>query len=214
MKNIKLLLVALVLFSVCKTSFGQFTFGGKLGVNMSNLVTEESTDLKSKLGMDIGLYSEFGLNDKFAFQLALTRNEKGAKAEEGDVKIKSQLSYFEVQPSLIYFHKIKSTTLYASAGPYYAFFATGQLKANKKMFGLDGNSKTESISMGSDDNDQFKSTDYGLNLSLGLNLKDNGRIGIQYELGLANISNADNSEVKNKSVSIFITYPYTFGKKN
>ena len=62
--------------------------------------------------------------------------------------------------------------------------------------------------MGSGDNDMFKSTDFGLNAMAAVDLKDFGPIGVQYQMGLANISNMDGTDVKNSSFSIFYAIPF------
>lgn len=213
MKNLKLFALSIMLLCVSQTSFSQLIFGGKTGLNLSSLASDNADELKSKLGVDIALFAEYGFSDKLAFQLAIASNNKGAKFEEEDVKIKMALEYIEIQPSLIYKHKVENLTLFASAGPYYAPYAFGMMRANKKIFS-DGDSKTESIPMGSKSTDSFKTTDYGANFSFGIEDKTFGRFGIQYELGLSNISNSDNSEVKNRSISLFFTTnPFVFGKK-
>lgn len=213
MKQIKLLLVALVLFSVCKTSFGQFTFGEKTGLNMSSLSTEGNSDLKSKIGLDIGFYAEYAINDHLSIQIPLMYTTKGARFKEDDIKYRIALSYIELQPNLIYKKTIKENTFFGSIGSYYSPYAFGYYKANKKVLGSNGDSKSQSIKMGSDTNDEYKTTDFGINLALGIDMGNDGRVGIQYELGLGDISNDNNSDVKNWSFSIFFTTPFTFGKK-
>jgi len=138
---------------------------------------------------------------------------KGAKQKSGGVTYRTALDYVELQPNIIYKKTVKNNAFFALVGAYYAPFAFGTYKASKKVLGPKGDSKTQTINMGRGKDDEMKSTDFGLNLAVGIDMKNNGRFGIQYELGLMNISNAEEGSAKNGSFSIFFTTPLNFGKK-
>lgn len=220
MKSIKIFTVILML-SFSGIAYGQFTWGDKFGANFSNMAMkgnyETDVDLKSKLGLNIGLYGEYAFNEKISLQLALMFvDQKGAKYETDGVKYKMAIDYFELQPNLIYNLKAGKIPLFIAIGPYFSFLGNGTLKANKAVLGPDGDSKTESINLGNDkENDLMKASDFGLNIAAGVSMKDWGRIGLQYGLGIANLAlvTDNDSSIKNRSFSLFWSYPFNLGKK-
>ena len=63
--------------------------------------------------------------------------------------------------------------------------------------------------------DFMKASDFGLNIAAGVSLKGWGRIGLQYGLGLSNLAliTDDDSSIKNRSFSLFWSYPFNLGTK-
>ena len=207
MKQIKFLIVAVLLSFLANVSVGQSVkFGLEAGLNLSNFSGD--ADMDAKLGYQGGLYAEHAFSDHYSIRLSLLTANKGAKIEEDGVTMKYALNYIELKPMVIRKFALGNLNLTGGLGVYYAPFASGTLRANKKVLGPDGDSKTESINMGSGDNDMLKSTDFGLSAMAGVDLKDFGTIGVQYEMGLANISNMDGTDVKNSSFSIFYAIPF------
>jgi len=220
MKSLKIFTVILM-FSISGIAYGQFTWGDKIGANFSNMSMkgnyETDVDLKSKLGLNIGLYGEYAFNEKISLQLALMFiDQKGAKYEADGVKYKMAINYLELQPNLIYNLKAGKIPLFIAAGPYFSFLGSGTLKANKAILGPDGDSKTESIYLGNDkEKDFMKASDFGLNIAAGVSMNEWGRVGLQYGLGLSNLAliTDDDSSIKNRSFSLFWSYPFEFAKK-
>lgn len=206
--------ISLVLFSlvVATLSHAQFKFGAKAGLNFSSM---SINDTKTKFGYDGGLYGEYSLNEKSAIQLGFVMTSKGCKfPEEDGVNTKLVLNYGELQPSYIYSFKLNNYNLYASAGVYFTVLATGTIKADKEIFGVNGDSKTQSVNLGNDkENDQLKASDFGLNIGGGIEIEKFGRIGLQYSPGLANLSFNDDETINNSSVSLTWTLPFSFGRK-
>ncbi|MEI7675163.1 MAG: porin family protein [Bacteroidales bacterium] len=217
-KLIFFLLLAMFSFT---NSFGQLSWGGKLGFNLSSQLQKDnnttySKDYKSKFGLEAGLYLEYGLKENYAVQLALASTSKGYKYEANGVNFSANLGYIELQPSFIYKHKLGNNSFYGNAGPYFTLLGGGTLSADKNVLGINSDSKTQSIPMGNDKNkDMLKSSDFGLNIGGGIEIENFGRLGIQYSLGLANLAvNTDNgATIKNSSLSLAWTYPINWGIK-
>lgn len=195
MKQIKFLTVLMVFVFAGFVSFGQgITFGVKGGIN-SSTVTGDNDGIKSKFGYDFGIYGESALNDKFSVQVALMNSNKGAKYDFYDEDSEEtfsetlNLNYIEVVPTLVYNSNSDKIGFYANVGAYIAPFSYG-------------------------DNDGLKKGDFGLNLGAGVDLKSAGRIGLQYEMGLSNLSKEDDYTWKNSSFALVYSYPLNFGKKS
>ncbi|MFZ4548560.1 MAG: outer membrane beta-barrel protein [Bacteroidales bacterium] len=220
MKQIKTLTVILLLL-VTGVTYGQFSWGTKFGLGLSNMAMKGDAkpdySLKTRLVYAVGLYAEYGFSENMAFQLNLSVSPKGTKYSTGDVNYKIRLSYFELQPSVIINIPVGSTTLFAAPGLYYSFLGTGMLHADKAVLGVNGDEKDQTIYMGNDkEKDMMKATDFGINLAGGIDFKEFGRLGLQYELGMANLAliTENSTSIKNSAFSIFLSYPFNKkGKK-
>jgi len=199
-------------------TYGQFSWGIPFGLNFSNTAMkgnyEPENAYKTKMGLNIGIYGEYGVSEKLSFQLALALNNKGSKYEANGIKYKMRLSYIEFQPTAIYKFNVGKTLLFAQPGVYIAPIATGTLKASEAILGPDGDSKTATIYLGNDkEKDLMKASDFGLLIAAGIETEGFGRFGLQYELGLSNLAlvTENSSSIKNRSFSIF--WSENIGKK-
>ena len=182
----------------------QTTIIPKLGVSIANIAFDPSnSDVKSKIGLQLGIAAEIGVNDMFAIQPELLFIQKGAKSKaNSDASL--NLSYLEI-PVLA---KVKfgsdAAKFYAIAGPSIGIAIGG---TDKDASG------SEDLKFGSDTG-QFKRTDFGLQFGAGVNIK-NFIIDVRYGLGLSNIINVPSGasgSLKNRAIGITVGYAFPLGK--
>ena len=217
MKNlIKLCIVALML-TIVTESFSQ-TFGVKAGLNLSNMLIKDdddtySDDFKMNPGFHIGPTVEFPINEIFSFESGLLLSTKGFKLSEKETyggetyeyKQKVNLFYLDIPLTAKATYDIGGVKIYGTFGPYIGLGLSGKSKYEE-----DGDTNEEDINFGSDeDEDDLKRLDYGLTAGAGIEL-NYIQIGINYGLGLANISiyNDDGSKFNNRVLGISVGYKF------
>jgi len=204
MKTFKycLLIIALVSFT---SSYGQ-RIGLLGGVNFSNVSAAEgdidySDQIESLTGFHLGITVEIPFNDYLSLEPALMIQTKGAEFNEiiidEEVRQRIYLLNTDIPVNLRVRIPLGLVKPYAEAGPYIGWGVFGV-----NWFTVDGEDDAEEVTWGGEDG-QFKRLDYGLNFGGGLEI---GRfvLGASYWLGLANISNFENSTVKNRVVRVSI----------
>ena len=179
----KLILSLFVVAAFSATSFAQLNL--KAGVNLANQAFESSgftLEASTKVGFLIGANYATNLSESIALRPGIQFTIKGSKLDFLGSSLSSSFSYIEVPVDLVY----KTGDLSIHLGPY-----LGLLMA--------------ASSDGDDIKDDVKSTDFGLNLGLGYSFGQFG-VGANYGLGLSNISDDADGSVKNKVISVYVTY--------
>lgn len=222
-----LLVAAMLLVTVA--SQAQFRFGPQVGLNIASLSVEntDGMDINSRIAYNIGAIAEYNLSETMALQSGLIYSSKGATAEASDseefmgevmtysMDASVAINYLEIPVNFKYFIPAGSTKIFLSAGPYMAFAMGGKSEFDMTM-SYEGMSETESesedLKFGSSEEDDFSSTDFGLNFGAGVEIK-NFVISAQYGLGLTNIDpvevDGESTKVNNLSFSV----AYMFGGK-
>jgi hypothetical protein len=126
MKKKKVILLAISLMLVTIQASAQFTTGPKAGLNVSDVHFNHSVmndDVKFRNGLNVGVFGNYHLNDRFDVQAELLYSQQGYKntipvTDVGGTTIsdgfKSLKHYLNI-PVLIKFYPIKR--LYLEAGP-------------------------------------------------------------------------------------------------
>ncbi len=204
MKNLMKLLVAVIALTIATGSFAQ-EFGIKAGLNLANQLAKDddrtySDDLDMKIGFHIGVTAEFPINELFSFETGLLLSQKGYKYDGawGDYTV--NLNYLEVPLLGKATFDLGDLMIYGQLGPYVGFGLTGKFKSDDEE---------DDIEWGSDDDDDFKRLDFGLNIGAGVQVS-NITIGASYGLGLANISPHDEGgyRVNNRVIGISVGYKF------
>lgn len=198
MKKFKsgVLLIGLSLF-VIGTSFGQSFFGAKLGAvvaNVDNKVDGIKIDTKSNIDLQLGIALDLGITPGFSIQPEVTYLGRSYKAEIVGLEVKQSFAYVDVGAlAKLRFGVEDPIGAYIGAGPFLNYALSGKTKA--------GNTE-EKIVFG---DTEVKRTDLSVAGALGLTLNF-GSIGFyadaRYILGLGDIDQDDNSEVKNRTIGI------------
>lgn len=183
----KVLLTVSVFCFATVVAFAQMSGGAKAGLNLANIGGDDAGDTDMRVGFHVGGYLNFGISDAFSIQPELLFNSVGTKFTDGDGDVSYALNYISVP---VMFKYNVTETFNIQAGPQLGILAS----AKAKFDGGDADIK-----------DQFKSTDFGFNLGLGL---DFGKFNAaaRYSLGLSSIVDTDNVDVKNNVIQISVGY--------
>lgn len=169
--------------------------GLKAGINLANLNGDDVEDTDMKIGYHFGGYAKFSITEAFSVQPELLYNAVGAKSSESGVDGNYKINYITVPVMLGYsFGKVS-----IQAGPQIGFLTSAKLK-------VEGGGTSGEVDL----KDDLKGTDFGVNVGLGL---DFGKINAaaRYCIGLSNIVDADEADVKNGVIQLSVGYKL-FGK--
>lgn len=192
-----LFVVAVMLLSISTVSVAQVKFGVKAGVNFANVSGDDMDDMDSRIAPLFGGFANIGLTDKLAFQPELLYSMKGAK-ESGsmdgmDYDATVKLSYIDVPLMLKY---NISGGLNIQAGPQLGLLMSADYE-------MEAGGESESM----DIKDELKGMDLGFNLGAGYDFGSLG-VDVRYNLGLSNIADSDDGDIKNNAIQIGVSYAF------
>ena len=178
--------------------------GAKAGLNLSTVNGDDLDDAKSLIGFHLGAVAEISIADKFSFQPELLFSTQGAKAEGGDVDYsyeqKTKLNYLII-PLMAKFYLVKGLSV--EAGPQVGFLMSAKAEGEETdSFG----GVTETFEYDEDIKDDIKGTDIGINVGAGYKLDSGLFFNARYNIGLSNISEYDNGDIKNGVFQFSIGY--------
>jgi hypothetical protein len=205
----KILLLVCCAFAA-STAFAQLpTFGIRGGLNFAKLTASSgnvSLSTGSTTTFAAGVFADFKVG-AVSIQPALNYTGKGGnfsfEGVDGEADIKTY--YLQVPVNIVYHIPAVIGNVYFGAGPYVGFGLSGKAKGKDE----DGNSVSEDITFGSEPGD-LKRTDFGLNGIAGVEFKGGLILGINYDLGLSNISNdtGDNESLKNRVFGVSVGFKF------
>ena len=220
----KLLTLGIIVSIASAVQAQSIKLGIKGGYNLAKLVEKMdgvTVSTENYSGFMAGAYVDLKLGI-ISIQPGLVYSSKGGKlfssysysdgsaTYEGSQKAKVSLNYLEVPVNLLYHVPIVVGNIYFGAGPYAAMGLSG-----KQSYSVSGNfpaieeydfdGHNEKVTFGSGEDD-VKRIDYGLNAQAGLRLKGGLDLGINYGLGLANISNDSDYKTRNRVWSFTVGY--------
>ncbi|MGH2665844.1 porin family protein [Flavobacterium sp.] len=182
----KVVLTAAALFAFGFANAQEVKFGVKAGLNLANLSGDlENTSMKASF--HVGGFAEIKLSDKFGIQPEVLYSVQGADVDGGTY----EFSYVNV-PVMAKFYPIPQLSL--EAGPQIGFLTSAKGKPDS---GPDVDVK-----------EFLKSTDFGVNVGASYNITDNFLAGLRYNIGLANISDEENGDIKNGVLSLSVGYRF------
>lgn len=126
----KVIVFSLMFLLVSSYSFAQsqWSFGPKIGLNFANLTDSE---MDCKVGVNVGAFANYRMNDYFGIQPEILFSMQGAKAD--DTKLK--LNYINI-PVMAKAYLYKG--LNVELGPQFGFNVGSKVKANGVSVDLDG----------------------------------------------------------------------------
>lgn len=226
----KLLLVVLLFTTVCDLKAQEINWGARVGMNISKFGGDsEWDDYKSKIGFHLGVAADYELKESLFLESGLYLTTKGAKFKEGGFKDKYNVTYLQLPILATYKYDLgNDLKLHGKIGPY---FALG-LAAKNKMSGdfdwddddydwsdyslmtkaggyddYNDSSDDDKVKGFGEDKTGLKRGDIGLLFGIGIS-KGNYYLGLNYELGLSNISAYDEGKAKTRSFNISLGYNF------
>jgi hypothetical protein len=196
----KLILICILSFALLNANAQRF--GIKAGVALANAryeYTETSISTSNLIGFQAGLIGEIPISDAIYLNSGALFSQKGTKFSILGMEIKFPVNYLEIPLNLAYKYDLGPLKLFAQAGPYLGVGLSAKYTSG---------SDEEKIDFGSE-TDQMKRLDYGANFGGGIEIGA-VQIGVNYGLGLANISNDPDETMKNGVLSF--TVGLLFGK--
>ena len=194
-----ILLTSLILYPVLQTN-AQVSFAPKVGVNLTNM-GGDVTDNQIRFRPQIGGILNLDLNEMFSFQPGLMYSGKGATFDFGDGdKDAITLDYLEVPLNGVLNIDMGTGKLQLFVGPYLGYCIDAKYKD------LSGeNNETESLEIGTSNDDDIKPTDIGINMGLGFKF-DNFQLTGGYSGSLSSVSNYDDLNITNNVISLSLAY--------
>lgn len=162
----------------------QLKFGVKAGLNLANL-GGDMEDTKMKIGLMVGGFANYAINDQLSIQPELMFSQAGAKYEVLDETYKMNLNYI-VLPVML---KYSFGAINLQAGPQLGFLLSAE-------------------DDGEDIKEFLKSTDLGLNIGAGYQIMENLGVEARYNLGLSNIVDEGDDEVKTNGIQVLVSYSF------
>ena len=177
---------------------------------MSTIVLKSSgvsIDPKTAIGFHAGIISEITLTDNFILQPGILYSAKGSKYEIGylgqSFAFSIAPSYIDIPVNLVYYYEAGAVKISVFTGPYFAYGIGGTTESL---------GQSSDINFGSEENDDMKPFDMGLNIGAGVKFSSL-LISAQYGFGLTNLSNGSVSDTEMKNRVIGISLAYLFGGK-
>lgn len=215
----KRILSILLLASLAMTTNAQIVLAVKGGLNVSNQLkpyvytynAEPWYDRgQSLLGINASVFTQFVMFNDVLLRFQLGYAGLGYKLPEArdglGVLISPaktfRLSYMALPLQIIYPVKLKFGTIYAGVGPYAAMVMGGHIESP---------SSTVPTRIGNSRQDHFIPLDFGISPTIGLKLKKGFLLGVDYNLGLKDVSAAAG---KNRNVSWSFYIGYVFKNDN
>ncbi|WP_010421878.1 porin family protein [Anaerophaga thermohalophila] len=206
-------IAAVMLLCVSTASFAQAKFGVKAGLNIASLSGDDAEDLDSRLAPFFGGFVNISFSDKLSFQPELLYSMKGAKySDSGSESIggitynyeeesKVKLNYLDI-PLMLKINLGSGFNL--QAGPQIGLLLSAEEEFEYTASGGDMN---ESESETTDIKDDLKGMNFGLNVGAGYDFGSLG-VDIRYSLGLSNIADYDDGDLKSNAFQIGVSYAF------
>lgn len=214
-------LSVVIMLTISMGSYAQI-FGVKGGLNLSNLLMKDdedtySDDFKMKTGFHAGLTAEFPVTESFSFETGLLLSTKGFRISEEETYLgetetyegKLNLLYLDIPFTAKAYYDLGGAMIYGVFGPYAGIGLSGKTKV-ESTYGGESETDEENIKWGSDEaEDDLKRVDFGLTVGAGVELSS-VQVGLNYNLGLANISpdTENGNRIKNRVVGLSVGYKF------
>lgn len=214
--NLKILLIVCVLCAPFTTIAQDFAYGLKAGLNISSLKFENSDySTKSSLGVNLGVFGNLAISEKFAIQpellfstgastytynpLNTVGDASVARRMAGSVEVEAEINTSHLSLPVMLQYKI-TNALYIEAGPQYNLLLS--IKEN-----YDGNGNE-------DIKEYYKSGTFGVGVGVGYDIASlvNGlKVGLRYTRDISEMNKEELQGGNLKSSMFQIGLAYAFG---
>lgn len=177
-------------------------FGLKAGVCFAKFGGDDVLDAnRSRVGLSGGALAEVTVAEHWAVQPELLYTAKGSKISYGgNIDSYQRLGYLDV-PVMV---KYKIPHFFVEAGPQLGVLLHAKYELNNTTGSTEDNNK-----------DQFRGTELGYALGLGVQDTNGLLLGVRYNGGLTRIAAdnaADDAGVRNSAVHIYVGYVFGSAK--
>jgi len=206
----KKILLSLVLCGFVGASFAQMNFGVTAGLNVSNATVKSqntTTTFDWKPGFQVGVFMDYALTPELSLIPELLFTQRGMKqdlSKYGTTGTYSMtLNYLQLPINVAYKFDLEAAgKLFPFAGLYLGYGLSGSWKDTSP------GGRSGDVKFGSDANKHdLKPLDFGLNIGAGYQFT-NYIFKLQYNLGLANLSNRSGGTEKNSNIAVTLGYQF------
>jgi opacity protein-like surface antigen len=187
-----------------------FKFGVKGGLNVASqdITVQDnegiSTSLKNVIGINIGVFGQFKVSEKFYLQPELFYSMQGQALEivfDGQMAVLTQEVNYIVLPVMAKYYTGKKFSI--QAGPQLGLLVAATKKADSSIPWLPSSSEEAKSN--------YNSTDFGLNFGLSYDFSKNVSLATRYYIGLSDakkIVSEESSASKNRVFSLGVEYKF------
>ena len=198
---------ATILTSNAQDKVSKITFGAKAGLNLSSANVDRGfdTDISSLLGVHVGGFANFKLDEKWSVQPELLLSKQGYKEYLNDggyiYDDKVKLTYINLPISFQY---VVASKFNLEAGPQVDYLLSGKVdsKYYDPMF-----NETETRN-NVDIKDSLKSLAFGFNIGAGYAITPKLSANIRYHLGLSEVDDIEGVKIKNRNFQVGFGYSF------
>lgn len=210
MHNLAKCLLTGVFALITLAATAQISIGPRVGVTLAKWSLNEDEladfgDIKNRSGLLAGVVAEIRLNDNFAIQPEINFMQKGFKSEYSEVdsifgsleeKTNAVINYLEVPVLLKAGASFGPARVDVLAGPSFGYGLNGKVKYE---FTFDGETEKEEEDIDFED-DEISRLDLGLQfgaaVTFGLGERANIFVDGRYLLGLTNLNDSGDDDIK------------------
>jgi hypothetical protein len=183
------LLLFVCVLALTTLSQAQVRFGVKAGINLANVSGDDVDGNSMKIGFNAGAVAKISVSEAFSIQPEIVYSDQGAKLED-DVKL--NLSYINI-PILAQYN---TGGFIIETGPQFGFRMGAKLKGDGGSLDL---------------KEQTKGFDLGWGIGVGYLTQSGFGVNARYNLGLSNIADDDDGDLKNSVIQIGVFYLFSGG---
>nr|NQU89815.1 PorT family protein [Bacteroidota bacterium] len=231
MKAVKIttLLLFALLIGIASNSYAQISIGGKVGLNMAKFSGDDKPDdQKSFMGLSIGIFGNYQVNDMFSLQGELNYEKKGGAVKDATETdgvetmktsgFKFPLGYLNI-PVLAKVTFGEGTKFYLNLGPTFGFLLSARMKGSVEYTNTTHPELNHSEDLDDDLKDSFKGFDFGVLVGAGAIIPVNEQISaiadIRYNKGLSKLDSDGESKMYNSvfGVNVGLIFKLAQGEK-
>lgn len=191
----KLVFVAIATFGLILSANAQYAkFGAKGGLNLANVSGDDAEDTNMRTTFHVGGVFEFMLSDKFSFQPELLYSAQGYTFEEEELEGTTKIDYLNL-PLIGKFYVADGFSI--QVGPQIGFLLSA--KSEGEILGVE---------FDEDIKDELKEIDFGAALGIGYKLPSGLFFDARYNLGLTDIPDEDDVNVKNGVIQVSLGFMF------
>lgn len=199
--------LATFLTSNAQETNSKITFGAKAGLNLSSASVDRGydTDVSSLVGVHVGGFANFKLDEKWAIQPELLFSTQGFKEYDNDggyiYDDKYKLNYINI-PVLFQYTFVPK--FHFEAGPQVDFLVSA--KADGKYYDpmFDETQTQNNV----DIKDDLKSVVFGFNIGAGYAITPKLSANVHYHLGLSEADDMEGVKIKNRNFQVGLGYSF------